>query len=207
MTRVASDMDGVFVDSERYWFERGRQEIFPVCVAGDVDPEAVTGMNVEDRYDHLDCEFGTTVSKAPFADRYDRVANETYDERVALLEESEPLAEALRERGANVALVSPSAERRIDRVLDRFDLRATFDAVVSAKHVELGIPVPDVCERAATLVRRDPSPALATGDFIDALRRMLGYRSGTNESAAVADVDRMARGPDELREAVLEWVR
>jgi beta-phosphoglucomutase-like phosphatase (HAD superfamily) len=92
MTRVASDMDGVFVDSERYWFERGRQEIFPVCVAGDVDPEAVTGMNVEDRYDHLDCEFGTTVSKAPFADRYDRVANETYDERVALLEESEPPA-------------------------------------------------------------------------------------------------------------------
>ena len=110
---VAFDMDGVLVDSERFWLERERSEIFPSTVASAVDPEAVTGTNVEGLYDHLDTEFGTTVSKPEFVERYDRAAATVYGEQVSLLDGVDRLLGRLDERDVPVALVSSSLERWI----------------------------------------------------------------------------------------------
>ena len=212
MPIVAFDMDGVLVDSERYWLEREREDIFPATVATDVDPAAVTGMNVEDLYDHLDSEFGTTVSKTAFVERYDRAAATVYGEQVALLDGFDRLAGLFDERDVPVALVSSSPERWIDRVLDRFELREAFDAVVSAEHVERGKPAPDVYRHAAELLDAAPSESLAIEDSAVGLRaatnagyETVGYLNGTNERAALSAADDLVDGPDELARAVGDW--
>jgi HAD superfamily hydrolase (TIGR01509 family) len=212
MALVAFDMDGVLVDSERFWLAREREDIFPATVASDVAPEDVTGMHVEDLYDHLDAEYGTTVGKAAFVERYDRAAAEVYGERVTLLDGFERLVGLLRDRGVAVALVSSSPERWIDRVLDRYLLHEVFDAVVSADHVERGKPAPDVYLHAASLLDTDPADALAIEDSANGLRAAasagyatVGYLNGTNERGALADADSVAEGPDALSRAVLDW--
>jgi len=214
MPMVAFDMDGVLVDSERFWLEREREEIFPATVASRVDPEAVTGMNVEDLYDHLEAEFGTTVSKSAFVDRYDRAAATVYGEQVSLLDGFERLVGLLGEREVSVALVSSSPERWIDRVLDRFALGEAFDAAVSAEHVERGKPAPDVYRHAAELLDVDPSESLAIEDSTvglqaatDAGYRTVGYLNGTNERAALSGADDVAAGADELARTVADWSR
>lgn len=211
---VAFDMDGVLVDSERFWLEREREDIFPATVATGVDPEAVTGMNVEDLYDHLDSEFGTTVSKTEFVERYDRAAATVYGEQVSLLEGFDRLAGLLDERDVPVALVSSSPERWIDRVLDRFGLREVFDAVVSAEHVDRGKPAPDVYRHTASLLDTDPSESLAIEDSAVGLRaatnagyETLGYLNGTNERAALTAADEIVDGPAELARVVGDWCR
>ena len=213
MPMVAFDMDGVLVDSERFWLERERTEILPATVASEVDPEALTGMNVEDLYDHLDAEYGTTVSKAAFVDRYDRAARTVYGEQVSLLDGFERLVGLLGERDVSVALVSSSPERWIARVLDRFVLHEVFDAVVSAEHVERGKPAPDVYLHAASLLDVDPGDSLAIEDSsvgLQAARNAgygtVGYLNGTNERAALSDADEVADGPDALARAVLDWL-
>lgn len=212
MPLVAFDMDGVLVDSERFWLERERIEIFPSTVARAVDPEAVTGMNVEDLYDHLDTEFGTTVSKSAFVEQYDRAAASVYGSQVSLLDGFDRLVGLLQERDVPVALVSSSPERWIDRVLDRFDFREVFDAVVSAEHVDRGKPAPDVYRHTASLLDADPTGSLAIEDSAVGLQAAtnagygtLGYLNGTNERATLSAADDIVDGPDELARAVADW--
>ena len=208
MALVAFDMDGVLVDSERFWPEREREDMFPACVAGDVDPAAVTGMNVENLYDHLDAEYGTTVGKAASVERYDRVATHIYDERVSLLEGFERPVGLLHERGVEVALVSSSPKRWIDRFLDRFLFHEVFDAVVSAEHVERVKPAPDVYLHAVSLLDRDPVEDSANGLRAAASvgYTTVGYLNGTNERADLADADSAAEGLEALSRAVLDWL-
>ena len=213
MPIVAFDMDGVLVDSERFWLEREREDIFPATVAADVDPATLTGMNVEDLYEHLDAEYGTTVDKAAFVERYDRAATEVYDECVSLLEGFERLVGLLREHGVQVALVSSSPQRWIDRVLDRFLLHGVFDAVVSAEHVGRGKPAPDVYLHAASLLDADPTESLAIEDSALGVRAAssagyttIGYRDDHGAGAPVAGADYQVEGPDALGRAVLDWL-
>lgn len=213
MPLVAFDMDGVLVDSERFWVEREREEIFPATVAADVDPEAVTGMNVEDLYDHLDGEYGTTVDRASFVERYDRAASEVYDHHVSLLEGFERLVGLLHEHDVRVALVSSSPQRWIDRVLDRFVLHEVFDAVVSAEHVERGKPAPDVYLHAASLLEADPEASLAIEDSAVGVQSAtnagfttVGFANGADGGPPVEAADLHAGDPDELGQAVVDWL-
>lgn len=213
MRVLAFDMDGVLVDSERYWLELERESIFPETVAAAVDPEEVTGMNVNDLYHHLTAEYGTTVGEAGFVERYDRAAATVYGEQVTLLEGFDRLVARLDDRDVRVALVSSSPVRWVGRVLDRFDLRDAFDAVVSAEHVDRGKPAPDVYEHTASLLGADPTASLAVEDSANGLRaadaagyETVGYLNGTNEASALADADRVAEGPGELDDVVAAWL-
>jgi len=213
MRLLAFDMDGVLVDSERYWLERERETIFPETVAVDVDPEDVTGMNVNDLYHHLTAAYGTTVDETAFVERYDRAAATVYGEQVTLLEGLDRLLALLETADVAVALVSSSPERWIDRVLDRFELHDAFDAVVSAEHVDRGKPAPDVYEHAASLLDADPTASLAVEDSANGLRaaaaagyETLGYLNGTNDVSALGAADRVAEGPAALEAAIAAWV-
>lgn len=213
MRLLAFDMDGVLVDSERYWLERERETIFPETVTAEVGPEDVTGMNVNDLYHHLTATYGTQVEEAAFVERYDRAAATVYGEQVTLLEGFDRLLALLDAAGVALALVSSSPERWIDRVLDRFELREAFDAVVSAEHVDRGKPAPDVYEHAASLLDADPTASLAVEDSANGLRaaaaadyETLGYLNGTNDVSALGGADRVVEGPTELEAVIEAWV-
>lgn len=214
MDACCFDMDGVVVDSERHWVPLEEARILPRVVDAPEGsaPSAseITGMHVEDAYEALDREYGTTVSLDEFLAVYDEAAVELYDERVALLPGFERLVGDLRASGVAIALVSSSPHRWIDRVLDRFALRDAFDAVVSADDVPgPGKPAPDVYEqatdrlgaRAPASVAVEDSPHGAAAANAAGLA-VVGYRSTQNRSVAFEDAAVVADGADALRETL-----
>jgi beta-phosphoglucomutase-like phosphatase (HAD superfamily) len=74
---VFFDMDGVVVDSERYWVEYETEQVFP-AIEESVAIEEITGMNVEDLYEHLDREYTLSIDRAAFLDLYDEGARQVY---------------------------------------------------------------------------------------------------------------------------------
>ena len=82
------------------------------------------------------------------------MAKDIYGEKVSLIDGFRELLVAVREKGVSVALASSSRRSWIDIVLDRFELRPYFDAVVSVEDLEpiRGKPAPDIYLRTAELL-------------------------------------------------------
>jgi HAD superfamily hydrolase (TIGR01509 family) len=203
------DMDGVVVDSERYWVPRERTHILPETVDADVSVSEITGMNIEDIYDYLHETYPMKVDRAGFLARFDRAAETIYCEEVALMAGFEALLADLREAGWAVALVSSAPVSWIDLVTDRFDL--AFDAVVSADHVERGKPDPDVYLHAATRLDVAPEACVAiedSGHGVAAAKaagmRCLGFLGETNDEETLAAADAVTRDAAGLRALLLE---
>ncbi len=180
---VLFDMDGVLVDSERYWVELER-EILPAAVEEPVDPAEITGMNVCDLYDYLRERYEVRESREAFVERYDEAARRVYGESVALLPGFESLAAALAD---------------------------AFDAVVSADHVERGKPAPDVYELAVDRLGVDAGEAVAVEDSTHGVAAAtgagcscIGYAA--RDSAGLSEADRGVDTPAGLRRAVREAV-
>jgi beta-phosphoglucomutase-like phosphatase (HAD superfamily) len=65
-----------------------------------------------------------------------------------------------------IALASSAPDRLIDAVLDRFELRACFDAVLSGERVARPKPAPDIFLRAAELVGVVPASCVVLEDSL-----------------------------------------
>lgn len=205
MQAVLLDMDGVVVDSERYWVARERDDILPRTVAEEVPIEEVTGLNVRDLYAHLDADYETLVDEEPFVAIYDEAAREVYRESVELLPGFETLVADLQDRSFTVGLVSSSPVRWIEFVLDRFDLEDTFDVVVSAEHVDRGKPDPSVYQHAAEQLDIPPEECVVVEDSahgIKAARQAgmtcVGFAGPENDEETLAAADAIAEGAAEL---------
>ncbi|WP_435180567.1 HAD family hydrolase [Halorussus sp. AFM4] len=210
-TAVLFDMDGVIVNSERYWVETEREEILPAAVDGEPDTSETTGMNFREIYDHLEERHETTASKEEFVARYEEAARDIYGERVDLMEGFAELVADLRADGRTVALVSSSPRDWIDRMLDRFDLRDAFDEVISAEEIDgRSKPEPDVYEYAAERVGAAPEECIAVEDSTNGVKSAkaagmtaVGYRNQSDEELDLSAADAVAASPAELRELLL----
>lgn len=204
-------MDGVIVDSERYWVELEEDEILPAVVAGSPAVEETTGMNFREIYDYLDDRYETTASKAEFVERYEEAAREIYGERVELMDGFRDLAADLREEGRALALVSSSPHGWIDRVLDRFDLRESFDEVISAEEIDgASKPDPGVYEYAADRMGVDPTECVAVEDSENGIESAtaagmaaVGFPNRSDADLDLSAADAVAESPGRLRETLL----
>jgi HAD superfamily hydrolase (TIGR01509 family) len=204
---VLFDMDGVLVDSERHWVPAEREEILPAVVAG--DPPAVgeiTGMNYREIYDYVAERYETTLDREAFLALYDETAQEIYGERVSLLPGLPALLDDFAAAGVRTAVVSSSPHDWIDRVLDRFDLRESFDAVVSAEDLDApGKPAPRIYDHAAGRLGVDPADCLAVEDSehgvasaVAAGATVVGYRSGADDDLDLSGADIAVADPKTL---------
>jgi len=208
MDALLFDMDGVVVDSERHWHERESGDIFPRTVEGDLDPDDVTGMNVEDLYDHLTEEYGTTVTRDEFLEIYDEHAREIYTGKVRLLPSFHETVDAARDQGAMVGLVSSSPVDWIEMACTACEVGEEFDAVVSADHVENGKPDPDVFRTAADELDVDAQDCTVVEDSAhgitaanEAGMRAIGLEVPSNDGNALEDAD-VVVDPEDLPDAV-----
>ena len=209
---VLFDMDGVIVNSERYWVELEEEEIYPAVVEGSVATEETTGMNFREIYDYLDDRYETTASKEEFVGRYEEAAREIYGEQVEPMDGLRELAADLRDSGREVALVSSSPHDWINRALDRFDLRESFDEVISAEEIDgASKPEPDVYEYAAERVGVAPEECVAVEDSTNGVRAAkaagmlaVGYRNQSDAELDLSEADAVAESAEELRAVLLD---
>ena len=208
---VLFDMDGVIVNSERYWVEIEEEEILPSAVDGSPDTSETTGMNFREIYDYLEARNEMTASKEEFVDRYQQAARDIYGEKVELQANFRDLVADIREDGRTVALVSSSPHDWIDRMLDRFDLRDSFDRTISAEEIDAkSKPDPDVYEYAAEEVGVEPTDCTAVEDSTNGVKsakaagmQTVGYRNQSDDELDLSEADAVAESPEALRELLL----
>ncbi|GGM64608.1 HAD superfamily hydrolase (TIGR01509 family) [Halarchaeum rubridurum] len=209
---VVFDMDGVVVDSERYWVEELSDILATAVPDADVEPESVVGINVYDQYDLLADEHDVAVTREEYFDLFDQHAATVYTERAALTDGFHDLLAELRARDLPVALVTSSFPNWVDMVFERFDLRDAFDVVVTAAEEDVpGKPEPDLYELAAArlgvapgdlLVVEDSEHGVAAADAAGAY--VVGYQHGASAGMAHDGADVVATDPGAFRARILD---
>src|SRR5262249_20966089 len=104
------------------------------------------------------------------------VVRRILDRGLHIIVERAPLQPGVRESltvvrraGLRIALASSSALSLIDGVLDRFGLRAEFEAVVSAEGERFGKPHPGVYLTTAARLSVDPAACVALEDSVNGM--------------------------------------
>ena len=211
ITAVLFDMDGVMVDSERYWHDEQPNHIFPQTLEGEQpDLDETTGMYYKEIYDYLDEEYETKISKDEFVDIFDEVAQDIYHNRVELLDNFHEIRGELADREVPVAIVTSSPSSWHDIVIERFDI--SVDEVITAENLDAdGKPEPDIYEKAAEIVDHPPENGLVIEDSkngIEAAKRagmfVIGYRREHNAETDLSEADIVTDSPDALQAAILE---
>ena len=212
MQAVLFDMDGVIVDSERFWVEIEETEIFPAALASTtVSPSETTGMNYREIYDYLEARHEMAVEKDGFVQLFDEAAEELYGDRVALMDGLPELLSTLHERRLKLAVVSSSPPDWIGTVLDRFEIRDAFDRIISADELTVaGKPEPDVFLHAAAELGVDPEECIIVEDSTHGVQAgkaagayVIGYQNQSDGEQDIAAADEVAETPQELRERLL----
>lgn len=215
MRAVLFDMDGVIVDSERYWVELEEQDIFPTAVAdATVTADETAGMNYREIYDYLADRYEMAVEKDEFIALFDEAAEEMYGERVSLMAGLPKLLDELHDRSVEIGLVSSSPLDWIGTVLDRFDLRGDFDLLVSADELPVaGKPEPDVFLHAAEELGLAPEECVVIEDSANGARSAnaagmytIGYRNESGSDQDLSIADEVVSSAGELRERLLALV-
>jgi beta-phosphoglucomutase-like phosphatase (HAD superfamily) len=186
-------MDGVIVDSEAQW-KAQEHDFFRAAVPEwrAEHHEKIVGLGVEDVYHFLVREFGLKMGKTEFLDRSEAVARKVYLEKVVVAEGFRPLLSDILRRKVPAAIASSSPRRWIDLVVDRFELGAGFDAIVSADDVGGRTkPAPDIYLEAVRRLRRPAADCLAIEDSSVGVRaaKAAGLVCAALRTASNADQD------------------
>ncbi len=163
---VVFDMDGVLVDSEPAFFDAVNEVLLP------------TGKRIEwERYQHL---LGTSVSATwkavlemlgmdgdavDYAERYNDVLLDVLARPRPLLPGAGELIEALKAKGAPIALATSSRQAWVEAVFRSASLPLeTFDAHVWREKVERSKPAPETYLTAAELLGMTAERCIAIED-------------------------------------------
>lgn len=213
MEAIIFDMDGVVVDSVEYWNELREAVIREELGVDPVDVSELVGMNAGDEYDYLARDHRLRRSKESYVDLLERNASEVYRERVDLLPRFEVTVDTLARNGLSVGLVSAAYRRRVEMVLDRFDLHDRFDVVVAGDDVPgPSKPDPAIYEYALSQLGVDSGGCVAVEDSehgVSAAKRAgvrcIGYARRSDQQLASAD--EVVTDPDALADRVIERCR
>lgn len=211
-------MDGVIVDSELHW--KDSEGYFLRSLVPDWSPEdqvKIIGISIYDTYDMLAGEYGLTKTREEFMALYQEMAKEIYTEKAALIEGFRELLLLTREKGICTALASSSRISWVNMVLERFELRPYFDAVVSIEDLPgvNGKPAPDIYLRTAEMLGVEPRECIVIEDsksgVLSAKRAgmyCIGFRNGFNEEQDISEADVIVEGYAEIADLglrIAEW--
>jgi len=214
-------MDGVTVDTASVWAEVEREHVLPEAIDAETQEtraealEAIRGQNVNDAYDRLVSmeNVSLTVDRESFDALYVEKGDYVYKD-AALMEGYHDLVSSLATGGRSVGLVSASRRDWVEMVLDGFDLRGTFDTIVSADDVDgPSKPDPTTYEQAAASVGVEPERSVAVEDSphgiasaIGAGVRCVAFRGDGNKDADLSDAHEAVGSPSELHKVLLDGV-
>ena len=198
MDAVIFDMDGVIVDSEIHWKTTEGyflQSLIPTWSINDQDK--ILGLGVHDLYALLASTYQLQKTKEQFLELYQEMANVIYGQKVSLIEGFTELLSALHANHIPVALASSSPGTWINIMLERFNLRESFQAIVSADELEgEGKPSPAIYLLTAKRLSVSPTRCIAIEDSKNGVLSAknagmycIGFRNGFNDEQDLSRAD------------------
>ena len=210
---IIFDMDGVLVDSEIYW-KQVASEFLQGMVPhwNDEHQRSIIGLSVCHLYDFLVAEHGLGLSREEFIDRYSALSEEIYANRSQLIPGSKQRMIEIHQQGIPVALASSAPRPWIEKVVDRFELAAYLQVVVSSDDVGArGKPAPDVYLHTAQQLALPPAVCVAIEDSAKGVQsakaaglRCVGFRNGFNAKQDLSAADLVVEGFEECTLELLQ---
>ena len=216
MDAVIFDMDGVIVDSEIHWKTTEGyflQSLIPTWSINDQDK--ILGLGVHDLYALLASTYQLQKTKEQFLELYQEMANVIYGQKVSLIEGFTELLSALHANHIPVALASSSPWTWINIMLERFNLRESFQAIVSADELEgEGKPSPAIYLLTAKRLGVSPTRCIAIEDSKNGVLSAknagmycIGFRNGFNDEQDLSRADMIIQHFAELDWQTLRQLR
>ncbi|PIV27583.1 MAG: haloacid dehalogenase [Candidatus Altarchaeum sp. CG03_land_8_20_14_0_80_32_618] len=198
---VLFDMDGVVVDSERYfpvleryWFASLIRKAWT-----DDDEANITGRSASDIYNVLKEQYNLGIDKNLFLKHYDKIARDVYENKCNLTQNFLNVVDNLREKKLKIAMVSSSPYSWIEMMLKRFKIRNKFDVVISADELNSkGKPSPAIYLHSAKILNLNPENCVVIEDSKNGIvsaknAKMfcIGFRNGINENQDLNSADKI----------------
>ena len=147
---VIFDLDGVLADSEPWWNEIDAKLLaqYGVRYRGEYHRN-VLGVSYRLAVEFFKKAFGLSASADELIQRRGEIATEFFANRVGLFPSAKEVLQELRRMNLRLAVVTSSVSASARPFLDRHQLTAFFDFIVTGDEIEHGKPHPDIYLRAA----------------------------------------------------------
>ncbi len=198
MKAVIFDLDGVIVDSERYWKE-GENRMFHDLIPGwkEEDHHRIVGMTIDDTYAFLQKECGLSLSFPDYIEHYDALGDTVY-EQCSLIDGVASLMSAIHARGFSIGIASSAPRKRIMAVLTKYDLGKYVQAITCADDIPAGEgkPQPTIYRKAAGALHVPVSDCIAIEDATNGILSAkaagmycMGLHNGVNDDQDLSPAD------------------
>lgn len=157
------DMDGLLVDTQPLWWE-SRVRMWTARGADPHDPFNVMGMRLDEGMAILRDHHGWTEPVEDLVRERVAIVKDLMRGPLELMSGADALLRHFERSAVPRALASSSPHELIDAILDRFDLRKRFNAVVSGYDVPSGKPAPDIFLEAARRLGVPPGECVVFED-------------------------------------------
>src|SRR6266699_881654 len=147
---VIFDLDGVLADSEPWWNEIDAKLLaaYGVTYRGEYHRN-VLGVSYRIAVEFYKKAFNLSVSIDELMQRRAEIATDFFANRVGLFPSAKEVLQELRQMNLHLAVATSSVSASARPFLDRHQLTAFFEVVVTGEEVEHGKPHPDIYLRAA----------------------------------------------------------
>jgi len=147
---VIFDLDGVLADSEPWWNEIDKKFLgeYGVAYRGEYHRN-VLGVSYRLAVEFYKKTFGLSVPTEELMRRRGEIAAEFFANRIGLFPSTRAVLEELREMNLRLAIATSSLSASARPFLDRHQLTAFFEVIVTGDEIERGKPAPDIYLRAA----------------------------------------------------------
>lgn len=147
---VIFDLDGVLADSEPWWNEIDAKLLaqYGVRYRGEYHRN-VLGVSYRLAVEFFKKAFGLSASADELIQRRGEIATEFFANRVGLFPSAKEVLQELRRMNLRLAVATSSVSASARPFLDRHQLTAFFDVIVTGDEIEHGKPHPDIYLRAA----------------------------------------------------------
>src|SRR5213592_4404566 len=147
---VIFDLDGVLADSEPWWNEIDAKLLaqYGVRYRGEYHRN-VLGVSYRLAVEFFKKAFGLSVSTDELIQRRGEIATEFFANRVGLFPSAKEVLQELRRMNLRLAVATSSVSASARPFLDRHQLTAFLDVIVTGDEIERGKPHPDIYLRAA----------------------------------------------------------
>lgn len=209
---VLFDMDGVIVDSEKYW----EQEEFSLLKQyiptwNDEDQKKIIGLKMQDIHEILIRDYNFPLNWEEFWRKADEIAVHIFKNKAELMPGLKDLLKALKAANYKIVLGSSAHRHWIDIVLDRFEIREYFDITKSTQEINgPGKPAPDVYLELVRGLHVAPEECIVIEDSQNGVKagksagmHVIGFRNGINDAIPLDEADIELRGHSEVMQYIL----
>lgn len=214
MRAVIFDMDGVLIDSEPLYYEveHGIYKELGIQVDEEVYAKYV-GRSAYTMFSDLKAEFHFTDDIEDLVQKtregIERII--TIPGKLKLMEGVIPLLQSCREYGFKTAIASSSHYEMIHKVVDRMQMGAYFDTLVSGDFVEKGKPNPDIFLYAAKKLGIDPKECTVIEDSANGVEgakkagmKCIGFQSPSTPKQDLSKADYIVSSMKEITVEMLQ---